>query len=244
MFRLLVSLFALFVPVSSVICPADISGGPNGAKDGQVNVEDLISVLKDYGSQSKQSDINQNGIVDVEDVLSVLKSYGRKGCDKPNTIPVVAPIDFCKTNKQQMCRQKCPSRSSLQSRLNCKQDQCYERIGTCCNFGCKKIPSCGKYPCDCVKWFDGCNRCSIDQGKIKMCTSMACFVNTQSYCIKYINGTTCISRTKCSGNTIQPPPPPPPPPGPGEVVIGRPYLQNKNTIVSESVEGDCDWIKK
>ena len=49
MIRLLVSLFAFFVPVTSVVCPADITGGLNGMKDGEVNVEDVITVLKDYG---------------------------------------------------------------------------------------------------------------------------------------------------------------------------------------------------
>ena len=133
-----------------------------------------------------------------------------------------------------MCRQKCPSKSSLQSKLQCKKGQCLEQIGNCCNFGCKTIPSCGKYPCDCVQWFDGCNKCSINQGKIHLCTTMSCFVNTPSYCMKYINGTKCSS-PKCSGNVL------PPPPGPGEVTIGRPYLQNQYTIISESVEEDCDW---
>ena len=234
MFRFLVSLFAFFVPVNSIVCPADISGGLNGGKDGLINVEDVITVLKDYGSQSKQSDINQNGLVDVEDVLSVLKNYGRKDCDKPITLPVVAPIDFCKNNPRQMCRQKCQSKSMIQSKLQCKKGQCLERIGTCCKFGCKSIPSCGKYPCDCVQWFDGCNKCSINQGKIQLCTTMACFTNGPSYCMKYLNGTKCSS-PKCGPTVL------PPPPGPGEVTIGRPYLQNQYTVISESVEGDCDW---
>lgn len=237
-FRLLLS---FFVPVHSLICPADISGGPQNSKDGLVNVEDLMIVLRDYGGLSLQGDINKNGVVDVEDVLIVLNDYDRQDCDKPKPNSHIGAIGFCKTNKPQTCRKICPSLSMLQSSLSCKKGNCYERIGTCCQFGCKIKPSCGSYPCDCVQWFDGCNRCSINQGKIQTCTNMACFIKGPTYCVRYINGTNCKSPKHCSPPIIRPPPPP----NPGEVVIGRPFLQDHILLRSESTYENTDidgWV--
>ena len=155
-------------------------------------------VLRDYGGLGLQGDINKNGVVDVEDVLIVLNDYGRQDCDKPKPGSQIGAVGFCKTNKPQTCRKICRCSSVLQSSLLCKKVIAMRELGLVVSLGCKIKSSCGSYPCDCVQWFDGCNRCSINQGKIQTCTNMACFIKGPSYCARYMNGTNCNSPKHCS----------------------------------------------
>ena len=224
MIRFLLHLCTLLVPTLGVICPADITGGITGAKDGFVNVEDVIVVLRDYGSSISISDINKNSVVDVEDVLTVLKSYGRTDCDKPVSIQPV--VDYCPKNPKQTCRSLCPTKASLQKQLHCRLGQCIERVGSCCQFRCSHISSCGVYPCGCTLFYDGCNRCSIHNGKKQTCTNMACFTHQPSYCITYVNGTQCTGVNKCSSD--------------GGIVIGRPFLHKETYLLSDAIIIDWD----
>lgn len=225
--KLMMFLFHLFSPVLSVFCPTDIAGGVPNGKDGLVNVEDLIKILGYYGKQQSLGDINKNNIVDIDDVLFVLKDYGRKDCDKPKKLT----IDFCKGNSKQLCRMKCPSKEMIQLPLQCKQDQCLFRVGNCCQFQCKQQSnSCGKYPCGCIQWNDGCNVCSIKQNQKTICTSRACIQKSPSFCMKYKNGKHCISPTSCKDKLL-----------PGEIVIGRPFIQETEVLRSKGVPVISDW---
>lgn len=38
------------------------------------------------------------------------------------------------------------------------------------------------YPKDCLAWYDGCNTCNLVDGKIGVCTDMACFALSDPYC--------------------------------------------------------------
>ena len=46
-------------------------------------------------------------------------------------------------------------------------------------------------PKNCISWYDGCNTCSVKDGKIGMCTQRACFRQWTPKCLKYKN--TCPS---------------------------------------------------
>merc|ERR1711937_754604 len=61
-------------------------------------------------------------------------------------------------------------------------------------------------PKTCISWFDGCNTCSVADGKIKMCTLMYCFVKGMPYCKAYADGRTCDGPGQCSspGTTAAP----------------------------------------
>ena len=51
-------------------CPSDIDG------DGFVNVNDLLTIIDQWGSTSSPADINDDGIVNVSDLLMVVGSWG------------------------------------------------------------------------------------------------------------------------------------------------------------------------
>lgn len=44
-------------------------------------------------------------------------------------------------------------------------------------------------PNKCVQWYDGCNTCSVENGKISMCTERACLQNEEPYCMQYKDDT-------------------------------------------------------
>jgi len=49
-------------------------------------------------------------------------------------------------------------------------------------------------PYNCASWYDGCNRCMIQEGKIGACTRMMCFTKSKSACLSYkrlTEGDTC-----------------------------------------------------
>ncbi|MEF2175043.1 MAG: hypothetical protein V3575_01120, partial [Candidatus Absconditabacteria bacterium] len=37
----------------------------------------------------------------------------------------------------------------------------------------------------CVSWYDGCNTCTVEDGKVSACTEMACFHQSTPYCKEY-----------------------------------------------------------
>jgi len=43
----------------------------------------------------------------------------------------------------------------------------------------------GKIPSNCASWYDGCNTCSVNNGKIGACTRMYCFSPGESECTSY-----------------------------------------------------------
>lgn len=51
-------------------CPIDITG------NGSVDIEDLLQVLRDFGTANLGSDTNGDGKVDIEDLLGVLREFG------------------------------------------------------------------------------------------------------------------------------------------------------------------------
>ena len=44
--------------------------------DGEVNVEDLLALLGDWGRTDTASDINLNGTVNVLDLLALIQAWG------------------------------------------------------------------------------------------------------------------------------------------------------------------------
>jgi len=42
-----------------------------------------------------------------------------------------------------------------------------------------------KIPENCLTWNDGCNMCSVENGKQAICTMMECFVQADPYCQLY-----------------------------------------------------------
>lgn len=57
------------------LCPADIAPLPGG--DNQVNVQDLLLVINNWGSgPGNPADVNNDGIVNVGDLLAVINSWG------------------------------------------------------------------------------------------------------------------------------------------------------------------------
>ena len=50
------------------------------------------------------------------------------------------------------------------------------------NHGKKVIPK------NCATWFDGCNRCSVNDGKVRFCTRRACLRLEEPACVNYHNG--------------------------------------------------------
>ncbi len=53
-------------------CPADVNG------DGEVNVNDLLAIIAEWGASGGSSDVDGNGTVDVSDLLAVIAAWG--GC--------------------------------------------------------------------------------------------------------------------------------------------------------------------
>ncbi len=62
-------------------------------------------------------------------------------------------------------------------------------------------------PKNCIKWFDGCNTCSVDAGHIIGCSDLVCFVMLPPKCLKYKNGPSLLEtrKAKCTeaGGTWQ-----------------------------------------
>jgi len=47
-----------------------------------------------------------------------------------------------------------------------------------------------KIPDNCATWFDGCNTCSVNNGKLGACTRMYCYTQAESTCNSYYKGYT------------------------------------------------------
>jgi parallel beta-helix repeat protein/predicted outer membrane repeat protein len=56
--------------IADECCPADING------DGQVNVEEVLTVISAWDTDDAGADINSDGIIDVEDLLIVISAWG------------------------------------------------------------------------------------------------------------------------------------------------------------------------
>jgi hypothetical protein len=51
---------------------------PPGAPDGEVNIDDLLLIVNNWGTSNADADIDDNGIVDIDDLLAVINAWG--GC--------------------------------------------------------------------------------------------------------------------------------------------------------------------
>jgi hypothetical protein len=56
------------------LCPADVS--PPGAPDGQVNIDDLLLIVNNWGTSNADADVDDNGIVDIDDLLAIINAWG------------------------------------------------------------------------------------------------------------------------------------------------------------------------
>ncbi|MCH2153807.1 MAG: hypothetical protein MK089_10750 [Phycisphaerales bacterium] len=55
-------------------CSEDIY--PSGDGDGQVNVNDVLAVLGDWGASGSPYDVTGDGAIDVNDILAILNAWG------------------------------------------------------------------------------------------------------------------------------------------------------------------------
>jgi hypothetical protein len=49
---------------------------PPGAPDGQVNIDDLLLIVNNWGTNNADADVDDNGIVDIADLLAVINAWG------------------------------------------------------------------------------------------------------------------------------------------------------------------------
>lgn len=84
------------------------------------------------------------------------------------------------------------------------------------------LPETVEIPYYCQEWYDGCNRCSVSEGVLQLCSMMMCFTQSMPECLAYQTlsvGDVCFrycednsevsinSRELCpSGSTCSPPP--------------------------------------
>ena len=59
-----------------------------------------------------------------------------------------------------------------------------------------------KIPTTCTLWYDGCNHCGVNHGKLTFCTRMECFRKGHPHCIKY-RGIGVISKKPIKGCNLQ-----------------------------------------
>jgi hypothetical protein len=57
----------------------------------------------------------------------------------------------------------------------------------------------GAMPAGCVRFNDGCNTCSVQNGVLGGCTEMACFRQGTPFCAAFADGRACTSPTACTG---------------------------------------------
>ncbi len=85
---------------------------------------------------------------------------------------------FCPIMTQAMPICKPPSKSKVISDSN----GC--RIGFKC-VNSENVGGVTTIPKNCQTWFDGCNNCTVENGKLLGCTKKACFVREPSQCVSY-----------------------------------------------------------
>ena len=99
--------------------------------------------------------------------------------------PVAIPqTEICDNSPMQLCRMMCPE-------VNCESNECAMRQGSCCDYTCESttnVLGSGNIPENCVTWFDGCNTCSVINGKVGACTLMMCFRQETPECRAYSTG--------------------------------------------------------
>lgn len=132
----------------------------------------------------------------------------------PAPAPVPALVDengFCHDSPMQLCRMMC-------RKPDCKSGQCAMRQGSCCSFTCMDTgshlqhptdplpptlphPTSNNIPRNCLSWFDGCNTCSVVNGRVGGCTLMMCFRQGTPECRAYVpNSNNCVSDSDCDSN--------------------------------------------
>jgi len=68
----------------------------------------------------------------------------------------------------------------------CSDGSAVVRVGPNCEFApCPNEEI--QLPENCVSWYDGCNTCVAENGKLTACTLMYCETPSQPYCIEYAN---------------------------------------------------------
>jgi hypothetical protein len=68
----------------------------------------------------------------------------------------------------------------------CEDGSYVSRVAPTCEFeACPNYEEEDEIPEDCIKWFDGCNTCEVDDGEIMACTEKECIVKEDPKCEKY-----------------------------------------------------------
>lgn len=128
--------------------------------------------------------------------------------------PSVQTTQLCSNSPIQLCRMLCQEPT-------CPSGQCALRTSNCCDFKCVSdtslsVPSPplpppppvpmptlphpvqNNIPANCATWFDGCNTCSVENGRIGACTMMMCFTQGSPECRSYhVANNNCITDTDC-----------------------------------------------
>ena len=135
--------------------------------------------------------------------------------------PSIQTTQLCNNSPIQLCRMLCQEPT-------CPSGQCALRTSNCCDFKCVSdtslsVPSPplppsvpmppppspvpmptlphpvqNNIPSNCATWFDGCNTCSIENGRIGACTMMMCFTQGTPECRSYhVINNNCVTDTDC-----------------------------------------------
>lgn len=102
----------------------------------------------------------------------------------PELVTETHQTEYCQSSSMQLCRMMCPT-------PKCNANQCAMRQGSCCEYQCQTNNVLGgntlQIPNNCISWYDGCNTCSVNNGKIGGCTMMMCFQQGTPECRQYNN---------------------------------------------------------
>jgi hypothetical protein len=117
----------------------------------------------------------------------------------PELVIETHQTEYCQSSSMQLCRMACEEPS-------CNVNQCAMRQGSCCDYQCQSNYVLGgntqQIPNNCISWFDGCNTCSVNNGKIGGCTMMMCFQQGTPECRAYDQGHRRLSEHYSSENEI------------------------------------------
>ena len=66
---------------------------------------------------------------------------------------------------------------------DCTEIMCMQAGNAYCNDENENLSV--QIPEGCATWYDGCNTCSVQEGKLSICTLMMCFKNGEPSCLSY-----------------------------------------------------------
>ncbi len=108
-------------------------------------------------------------------------------CPLPDLSIDVSNCNIVSHNDECGCQSGCPtydcSRKECMFNSDCDHNQRCVRDSEHRYYKC--VDNVNIIPDNCMEWYDGCNRCHINNGQISGCTMMYCFQRSQPYCLAY-----------------------------------------------------------